>query len=209
MRVGAAFLLAGILLSSAGIGQGLSDPWRDATDAASGVRFIPVELWSGSDWDGRRSLNMSAASLIFGTSEHKKITGPETWTDPHTGQPRQVYRRVNRDKVKLFVIRADGRGLGRVFDSRGERVCETGFKFPLGNWHQGQQRSLSFTCRRSDGSAFERVMSIEIEKIDFEFRGQPHSLRYRWVADGGDKRGLDVTYTYSPGRGNVEIKYSD
>jgi hypothetical protein len=109
---------------------------------------------------------MTAASLIFGTSEHKKITGPERWTDPHTGQPRQVYRRVNREKVQLFVIRAYGWRLGWVFDSRGKRVCETGFEFPLGNWHQGEQRSVSFTCRHSDGAAFERVMSIKIEKID-------------------------------------------
>tara|TARA_E500000331_G_scaffold57605_1_gene51844 strand:+ start:911 stop:1057 length:147 start_codon:yes stop_codon:yes gene_type:complete len=48
-----------------------------------------------------------------------------------------------------------------------------------------------------------------MEKIDFTHNGIPHALCYRWIANGGNKRGLDMLYTYAPGIGNTEIKYKD
>ena len=48
-----------------------------------------------------------------------------------------------------------------------------------------------------------------MEKIDFTHNGIPHALCYRWIANGGNKRGLDMLYTYALGIGNTEIKYKD
>lgn len=33
-----------------------ANPWDDATNAATKERFIPVELWTGGEWNGRREL---------------------------------------------------------------------------------------------------------------------------------------------------------
>lgn len=178
-----------------------------SNERATEGRFIPVELWTGADWSGEHRLSMGAANLTFGRNQDKRISGPTAWTDPVNGAIYQVYERVNKGKVQLFTVRNDRQGLGRVFDSRGSRVCEPGFKFPLGMWNQGESRTKQFTCWSKSGKAYTRTMTITIEELDFTFDTVPHSMRYRWVADGGGKKGLDNIYVYSPGRGNVDLEY--
>ena len=120
----------------------------------------------------------------------------------------KVYRRENRSKLQLFTIRSDLDGLSRTFDSRGNRICINAIKFPLGNWREGETRKFSFNCWKT-GRLKRRKVEITIEKIDFTYDGVDHALRYRWVADGGGKRGLDMVYTYAPGLGNSKVVYSD
>ena len=31
-------------------------------------------------------------------------------------------------------------------------------------------------------------------------------MQYRWIADGGKQRGTDNIYTYSPGKGMVDLQ---
>ncbi len=186
-------------------GTAYADAWDDAYDAGAKTRFIPVELWTGAKWDGDRSLKMTKADLTFGSRDHKTIKGPVGWTDPVNGTQYDVYERFNRNKKQLFTVRPDKAGIGRVFDSRGKRVCEPGFKFPLGLWKEGESRSFKVKCWRR-GKSFMREMKITILKIDFEFEGVAHSLRYHWIADGGGKEGLDNEYVYSPGYGNVAVE---
>lgn len=183
-----------------------SSVWQDSYNPADKSRFIPVELWTGAPWTGERDLEMTTADLTFGDRRDKTITGPSAWMHPILKKSFKVYERKNKGKVQLFTVRGDGAGLGRVYDSRGERFCFDGMKFPLGVWREGETRRFTFTCWRK-GRPYERVVRVTIEKIDFEYQGTAHALRYVWVADAGDKENLNNAYTYAPRRGNVALEY--
>jgi len=177
-----------------------ADVWDDAYDAATKTRFIPVELWTGADWDGARVIEAGKADLTFGRRGEKRITGPEPFVRPGTNDRILVYRRENRGKVQLFAISSNKDGIGRVYDSRYDRNCTDEVKFPLGLWKQGETRSYTIQCGSNT-----RDIEVTIEDIDFVHNGVPHSLRYRWVVDGGTRKGTDNTYVYSPRLGNVAV----
>jgi hypothetical protein len=176
-------------------------PWDRAFDPATGVRFIPVELWTGGEWDGSHVLRMLPASLQFG--KNKQINGPVPWTPPIGGEPIQVYERLQGTKRQLFALAPDGTGLGRVYDSRYPRYCPGEVKFPLGYWKQGEVRDYRLTC---DGGRSTRTLRVTIEAIDLIYANVPHSLQFHWLMDGGRGRGTDMHYTYSPGHGLVYIR---
>ena len=178
-------------------------PWAESYDAATKTRFIPVELWTGADWDGTKVIKAGKADLTFGKRGEKSITGPEPYVRPGTNEQILVYRRENRGregvKVQLFTISSNRDGIGRVYDSRYDRNCADEVKFPLGLWQQGETREYKLHCGPRT-----RTIRITIEDIDYVNAGEPHSLRYRWILEGGG-RGSDNSYIYSPGKGNVEV----
>ncbi len=45
-----------------------------------------------------------------------------------------------------------------------------------------------------------------MRELDFVYKGVPHSLRFHWLIDEGRGKGTDMIYTYSPGRGLVDIE---
>lgn len=169
--------------------------------AEPATRFLPVELWTGGAWNAAPALRLAEVDVAFGQRNHKRIRGPISWTRPGTNEKLMVYERTNRNKSQLFALRRDGQGLGRVYDSRYDRNCVDAIKFPLGVWTQGETRKFSFT--RGNRT---RQVSLTILEIDFNFHGVAQSLKYRWVADGGTRRGTDNIYTYSPGRGMVDLE---
>ena len=181
-----------------------SDSWKKSYNTKTGKRFIPVELWTGGRWNGTRKIRMNAASLVFGGGR-KRITGPFGWKNPANGVRYVVYKRTNGPKTQYFALRG-GIGIGRVYDSRHPRHCTPGFKFPIGEWRQGQSRTVRQTCwiGTDQSSRFLRTLTIKIEQIDFVHKGIPHSLRFRWTADNGGAN-KDNSYIYSPGRGMVGI----
>ena len=71
-------------------------------DSHTGARFIPVELWTGAEWDGAHVIKMSKAELSFGNRGAKEISGPFEWTRPATGEKLLVYERTNRDKASYL-----------------------------------------------------------------------------------------------------------
>src|SRR5262245_30091868 len=88
-----------LLMAAAGVGGAWgsgADHWQDSIDAAKKERFIPVELWTGAQWDGGRELAMKS---VDGTYSHRKtvylIKGPIEWKHPVTGVTYQVYERLN------------------------------------------------------------------------------------------------------------------
>jgi len=171
-------------------------PWERAYDPATRTRFIPVELWTGSPWDGAREIRMAPAVLVFGARGDKTINGPISWNG------HEVYERVNRDKRQLFALRADGTGLGRVYDSRyTTRGCTGEVKFPLGLWKQGEVREYQVPCARGA-----QPLKVTIEEIDFVYQGVPHSLRFHWLLNEGRGRGTDMRYVYTPLRGLVSVQ---
>ena len=163
-------------------------------------RFIPVELWTGAPWDGTAELRTPPASLDFGKGNRKHIRGPVEWTRPGTGEKLLVYERTNRSKVQLFTLSRDGQGLGRVDDSRYERNCKDEVKFPLGWWREGETRRFTIRC---NGGRMIRTIELTILDLDYRYNGIDHSLRYRWIVDGG--RGKATDNIYSPGQGQVAV----
>jgi hypothetical protein len=181
-----------------------ADPWDDAVK--DGKRFIPVELWTGSKWDGARDLAMKPADIYFGRNNRKRIIGPIAWQHPETGKPVQVYRRINRAKEQLFTVRAQKDGLGRVYDSRrSSGSCIDGIKFPLGWWREGETRLFKFQCFSPRGTRT-REVKLTIERLDYTYDGNDHSLKFRWVLNGGKIPNSDVSYIYSPGHGLVDLE---
>ena len=70
--------------------------WAASYDANTKTRFIPVELWTGGEWDGSRELRMIPANLSFGKRGEKRITGPVTYKRPSNGEVLLVYDRNNK-----------------------------------------------------------------------------------------------------------------
>ena len=165
------------------------------------ARFIPVELWTGAEWDGKRVITLSKADLEFGRANEKNITGPFKWTIRRLGKHPRL-RKEQRSKRQLFTVTNDGTGLGRVYDSRYDRDCVNEVKFPLGYWRQGETRVYEVQCY---GLKKPRPLKVTIEDLDFVYKGIPHSLRFHWLIDEGRGRGTDMIYTYSPGKGLVDV----
>ena len=111
-------LAAALIVMSMPVGAADMSKWAASYDAATRTRFIPVELWTGGEWDGKREIRLARANLSFGARGEKRITGPMPWTRPGTGAALQVYERDNRGKKQLFALSSRGDGLGRVYDSR-------------------------------------------------------------------------------------------
>lgn len=196
-------LLLIFLVCLSTISQADDSVWAAAYNPATGERFIPVELWTGGDWDGKHEIRMAPAKLVFGPRGEKSLNGPVEWVRPSSGEKLQVYERTqvsSRGEVKkqLFTVSSRGDGLGRVFDSRYGRDCIDEVKFPLGVWKQGEKRVFEVSC---NGGKLRRTIEVSIEEIDFVYRGVAHPLRFHWLVDGGRGEGTDNHYTYSPGSG--------
>jgi len=191
-------LLTAVCLALTGVARAEDwSPWQRAYDPATRTRFIPVELWTGTHWDGTQEIRMVPAALQFGPRGDKSIKGPTTWNGI------EVYERLNRGKLQLFAIRDDRTGLGRVFDSRYPDLgCQGEVKFPLGRWKQGEVREYYLNC----GRGRPRPLKVTIEDIDFVYDGVPHSLRFHWLLMEGRGRGTDMRYVYSPLRGLVYVQ---
>jgi hypothetical protein len=174
--------------------------WDTAYDN-DGRRFIPVQLWTGSEWDGKRELTFPPADLHFGTDNNKRIIGPQKWTHEATGTVHDVYERRNRGKVQYFALTPRKDGLGRVFDNRYPRYCPDEVKFPVGWWKQGEKRIYDIDCH----GGRKRHIEVTITKLNFRYDGIPHSLEFHWKLDAGTKRGSNNFYTYSPKQGLVKV----
>ena len=188
------------------------NPWNSSFDPVTNARFIPVELWTGAEWDGSKDLKMSKAEMRFGNRLNKDIKCPMEWKHPVTGETLIVYERTNeqRDGVKsqLFAINEEKTGLGRVYDSRddlGTRTFSGGLKFPLGYWKQGETKQI--TEKRYEAARVDtRIESITITQLDFTYRGIPHCLEFEWIyKESRRPKVIDhQTYTYCPNQGMLK-----
>jgi hypothetical protein len=189
---------------SADLNKGL-----DAAKIAQKTRFIPIELWTGSNWDGEHKLNYGFADLTFGNGR-KRITGPIEWRDPITGSVVIGYRRVHLKygKVQIFTVTHNGQSLGRVYDSRHKASISDGAKFPLGLWKQGEKRIFDSIYTRVGRKQYIRRRTMEIIRINFSFNDNKNCLKFRWKTEDRKKGRIidDNNYTYCPGKGLVEIE---
>jgi len=175
-------------------------------------RFIPVELFTGAEWDGRHLLTMKEVSTSTCASYNGRdcdvfnIVGPFRtaefktkieWAGDQVSYYRRTFTIPNRgDVISYFTINNSRDGLVRVFDKRkqwGERTYDgLGSKFPLGNWKQGEVRSYPS----------KRPTKIEI----VELYGKNDCLTFRWTIGDGSKRNSDNIYTFCPNVGLTNIQ---
>jgi hypothetical protein len=161
-------------------------------------RFIPLELFTGGEIRNDTEIKFTKANLVFGDKKRKKITGPEDWEHPNTGEKIKVYKRTRKGqsglKTQLFTITNDGQCIGRVWDSRrGGRVIKNGCKFPLGVWKEGETRTFI-------GSSGGKTRKIELKILKLG-KKQKDSVKFNWkYYDGSGKLMDDNDYTFSPGK---------
>jgi len=176
-------------------------------------RFIPVELWTGIQWDGKEMIRMAYTDTAFGKRMQKRIKGPFHWYHPVTGEKILVYERTKKLKkglkYQLFALNMDKSGIGKVFDERPGRKTRS-FQgevlFPLGYWRQGETRSFRYNEFINRAPVI-RNARITIKRINFKYKHIPLSLEYDWILT--DSKGSVIfheNYIYSPGESMVRFK---
>ena len=189
-------------------------PWEASINSAAKERYIPVELWSGAQWDGNKELKMAKVDASYRHSESYQIKGPTEWKHPDNGQTYTVYERVNpgrragESKWQLFAINQDQSGFGRVYDTRpglGTRTFSGGLKFPLGVWKEGETRKFSYK-RYEKSRLSDRAELITIKQIDLSFQNNQHCLQFYWVEtdNTGNKLYDHHTYVYCPEKSMID-----
>ena len=112
-------------------------------------RFIPLELWSGGEITGSKDITFPETNFSFGHKGKHTIQGPIDWKNPRTGETIKVYDRSRFSKKagkvikQLWTVTNNNQCMGRVFDSRRDKIIKNGCKFPLGNWKEGESRSFT------------------------------------------------------------------
>jgi len=197
----------------AGLNADEKNHWDQAYNSATKERFIPVELFTGGEWDGKHELVLKEVSTTACASANGRpcdnytITGPFKTESNDTkikwaGNEIPYYRRTftiprRGDVESFFTINASRDGLVRIYDKRkqwGERTYTgVGNKFPLGNWKQGEVRT--YPTRRP--------IRIEILELD----GPDHCLTFRWTLGDGKERNTDNIYTYCPDIGFKSLNH--
>jgi hypothetical protein len=203
------FVAGVVLLTSTAAAAFDIKAWEESINPETKERYIPVELWAGAEWDGKRELRMPK---VDGTYSHRtatyQIKGPTEWKHPVTGKVFVVYERINpgkdADKSQIFTINDHQTGLGRLFDGRPGRDTRTysgGLKFPLGLWKEGE--SKWFVYKVWDTRETQRTETITIKQIDFTHQGNLHCLEIYWTATDIKTTFDRHTYIYCPGKSMV------
>lgn len=210
------------LLSFSIINNGLAankndDVWEKAYNHETKQRFIPVELFTGAQWDGTHELKLNDATTtacaeVIGRNrpcDKYQITGPFKTESNETkiewvGEQIPYYRRTFStrrmgDVESFFTINNSKDGLVRIYDKRkqwGTRYYDgLGSKFPLGYWKEGEVRTYPS----------KRPTRIEI----VELNGPNNCLTFRWVIGKGEKRNQDNNYTFCPNRGFSKFQHNN
>lgn len=201
--------LAALAVSVIATSPAFADVWSDSYDPIAKTRFIPVELWTGSNWDGARTINWPKADLSFDGGT-KRITGPHDWTDPLDGQIKRAYQRYHakQRKTQWFAVRDDGAGIGRVEDSRWKDIERGESKFPTGLWTQGEVRGyeiVTFGRNSKKPVSVPGSVTIIMEQLDHAYGGTAHCMTFRWQKTVRDKVVDNNAYTYCPGKGLASL----
>ena len=210
-----ASLLSLTFLGSVTVTAETKSPWEDAYNSETGERFIPVELFTGAQWNGEHELVMKEASSTTCVSANGRlcdsyhIAGPfkternDTkieWAGNEIPYYRRTFASPSAGSVEsFFTINASKDGLVRIYDKRkrrGERTFTgVGSKFPLGYWRQGEVRT--YPTRRP--------IRVEILELD----GPDHCLTFRWTIGDGRERNSDNNYSFCPDIGLKSIEHAN
>ena len=185
-----------------------TNSWNNAYNTETKKRFIPVELFTGANWNGKHQLNLTEATTtacytVIGQDRpcgQVKLSGPfftevnETqieWAGNKVPYYLRTFQIRGNQVESHFTINNSRDGMVRIFDKRkrwGERTYDgLGSKFPLGYWKEGEVRTYPS----------KRPTRIEI----VELNGPDNCLTFRWTVGDGQKRNQDNNYTFCPNRG--------
>src|SRR3954469_20395203 len=91
-----------------GVALFLASPALPQTPTSPKERYIPVELWSGAEWDEKPELKMPKVDGNYRHRDGYQIKGPIAYKHPVTGEEFQVYERLYYErrgtKRQLFTI---------------------------------------------------------------------------------------------------------
>lgn len=182
--------------------------WKNAYNFETKQRFIPVELFTGAEWDGRHQLQLkevltTACYLVVGRDrpcDKVLVSGPFmtaanktkiAWAGDELFYYVRTFKIRGEPIESHFTINNSKDGLVRIYDKRKRWGIRTydglGSKFPLGYWKQGEVRVYPS----------KRPTKIEI----LELNGPDECLTFRWVVGDGLRRNQDNNYTFCPNRG--------
>lgn len=168
-----------------------SSPWHvgNLYDCKTRKMFVPYQLWTGAEWDGRKDGPcMHKADTTFDVEGGglTRIWGPKKWSNIESGEDELVWVRekITRYKVQYFTCHQDG--IGRVYDSRYPKYWYPGrCKFPAG-------REWKIRSRKDcEGTA------LEITHVGLDAKGHLEEIEFKyWSRDR-----LDHIYRYVPKQG--------
>ncbi len=199
-----------VLTGTAAADQANCVPDRSVTE-----RFIPMELLTGSDWDGAKDIGFPVVDRAYPVDDYSRgqvfnynvtLKGPLKWRHPDAGKDMKIYERVVEisGADERFAVRSDQEAAGRVTDSRAPVTWDTEAKFPLGAWKQGESRTFThdFHVR---GRTVKGKTSLEIEKISCAYKGVNGALQYRWKSYRRGSLSGDYSYIYGPKKGMMAV----
>lgn len=189
-----------------------SQPMQKAIESKR--RFIPVELFTGAEWDGKHELKLNNVSTTTCASADGKqcdkyhIKGPFKTKENNTkiawaGDQLTYYLRTffipsRGEVISHFTINNSKDGLVRIYDKRerwGERTYSgLSSKFPLGYWQQSEVRHYGT----------KKPVRIEI----LELRDDKDCLTFRWTLGKGKGKNSDNNYTFCPNKGLTSIAHN-
>jgi len=141
-------------LVSKSSGQTDPDPWHfnNLYDPSSNSFFIPYHLWSGADWNGKKSTENCMHRVknrwkfvdARGRDRKMRVAGPTKLIHPVTGITYETWELKTKRGSQNLVCHS--RGIARVFDFRfseneQSQLNGTECKFPAGyGWQLGASR---------------------------------------------------------------------
>ena len=171
-------------------------------------RFIPLELWSGGEITGSKNIAFPKTNFRFGYKGKHRIKGPIDWKNPRTGETVKVYDRNRFSKKsgkvisQLWTVTNNNQCMGRVFDSRRDKIIKNGCKFPLGLWKEGESRSFTSDYYDSSRGSYQRVKTIKILQLG---KDEKSCLKFRWIMTQNRSTIDDNTYEYCYREGLVRV----
>jgi len=190
-------------------------------DASVTERFLPVGLFTGTDWNGEHRIELPVVDRTYPWTysyrdDDEKVVfestmslkGPVDWKSPLTRKAYKVYDRIvvnfRGTVAERMTVIEDGTATGRVTDARlakkgGEFLNEG--KYPVGIWKQDQKKTYDREVVFR-GKTTASPTSIEIEKLSCVFDGIPDSVQLLWSDPG---RKLAFSYIFAPGRGMAHV----
>ncbi len=155
-------------------------------------RFIPVELFTGADWDGKQEITMNTPVDIWqNRSRSMHVQAP---VSGKSGSKVIVRERQSRREGRIyqeFYINQNQDGLEMTYQERRGRITRVSVtvnKFPLGWWKPGESRIY---C--DEGNTQLTIVDLVV--------GSSYGIKFHWKTRWNE--GGESVYEFAPNRGLV------
>ena len=169
-----------------------SSPWhvRNLYDCKTRKLFVPYQLWTGADWDGRKEgscMHKADNTFTVNNRSQTRISGPKKWRNPKTDKEEMIWVREKVQGSKEQYFTCHEKGIGRLYDSRRPRYYRIGrCKFPAGHgWKIRSRRDCLDT-------------SLKITHVGLDDQGHLSELEFEYWSR---RDRLDHIYRYVPNQG--------